>query len=115
MPTLVEWERYLGSAEGCRGVRSFRLADLLLLAVVREIAPQLGSSLAEFTFGLKRLAHALSAHPDVARLSESSVVIARDFAQICELREGHVRCERGDILVVPLRPLLADFRDQAFA
>jgi hypothetical protein len=55
--------------------------------------PQL--RLADFSFGLRRLAEILASHSDVDRLSDSSAVIGRDFGQLCQLRAGHVRCDRG--------------------
>jgi hypothetical protein len=112
--TLIEWER-----QGCRNWgpgddRPFALSDLLALAVIREMARCLGPRLNDFAFGVGQLFQALAARTDMERADDLSAVIGPHFAFLWKIHEGDDRSRERDMVVVPLRPLLADFRNQVF-
>lgn len=113
MSTLVEWER-----KGCgsRGPddRPFALSDLLALAVTREMARCLGPRFNDFAFRVRQLFQAFAARTNMERADDLSAVIGPHFAFLWKIREGDDRCRERDIVVVPLRPLLSELKDQVF-
>jgi hypothetical protein len=78
------------------------------------MAGQLGPALGDYAFGVGQLFDLMAAQPGVDGLDDQSAVIGRGFARLCKVRHKHVSCETRDFVVVPLGPLLSDFRDQVF-
>ena len=112
---LYRWERSLHAEAGLDFGPSLTTSDLVALAVLCTIDRCLGGSVDEFTLGLARLFEALRDRPDVGRLDGYAALVGRDYARIAELRDDRLRCSGDDFLIIPLRPILAGFRDQAFA
>ncbi len=112
--TLLDWERYAAPRTGAADTPPFTFSDLLALAVTREMAGQLGPALGDHAFGVGQLFDLLAAQPGVDRLDDHSAIVGRGFARLGKVRHMHVSCETRDFVVVPLGPLLSDFRDQVF-
>ncbi len=112
--TLLDWERYAAPRPGAANEPAFTFPDLLALAVIREMAGQLGPALGDYAFGVGQLFDLMAAQPGVDGLDDQSAVIGRGFARLCKVRHKHVSCETRDFVVVPLRPVLSEFRDQVF-
>jgi hypothetical protein len=112
--TLLEWEQKGCQPCGGRNDRPFALADLLALAATREIARRIGPRLNDFALGVKQLSKALAARPDVERADHLSAVIGPHFAFLWQIPDEDDRCRERDIIIVPLRPLLSELRDQVF-
>jgi hypothetical protein len=114
LSTLAEWEQK--GRPGCRGRDDgrFTLSDLLALAVTREMAQRLGPRLDDFAVGLKQLFPALASRPDVERADNLSAVVGPRFAFLWRIPDDDERSLERDIIVVPLRPLLSELRDQVF-
>jgi len=93
---------------------SLSFADLVGLAVVAEASRKLGPGAADFSLGLSRLFVALADAAEVERLDEHVALVGRDFARVARLKDDHIRCAGDGFIVVPLAPILADLRDQAF-
>ena len=92
------------------------LADLMTSAVTGEMTASLGLRPYAYASGLERLFELLSARSDAERLDGKAAVVGADFARLASAARG----ERAHITscgaaIVPLRPILADFRDQAFS
>jgi hypothetical protein len=111
---LSEWEARGAPACDDRPDGRLTLSDLIALAVTREIARRLGPRLDDFAPGVKQLFPALAARADVERADDLSAVIGRQFAFVWRVPDGDIRCDAQDVVVVPLRPLLRELRDQVF-
>ena len=109
---LEQWER---ASAALRLAASLTFADLLALAVVAEAARRLGDGVGAFGLGLRRLFTTLADRTDLERLDDHVALVGRDFAQVACLKGDHVRCAGDGFIVVPLGPILADFRDRAFS
>jgi hypothetical protein len=110
---LGRWERSVAS--GVSLPASLAFADLLALAVLRELTARLGAGADDFSAGVAQLFAVLAARADLERLDDYVALIGHDFARLAELRSDHVRCVGDDFIVVALHPILASFRDQVFA
>ncbi len=93
--------------------KALAFANVLAIAVVREASRD--GRAGAFTLGLGQLFQILAARPDVEHLDDYAALIGRDFARLAQLRGVHVLCKREDFVVIPLRPILADLRDQVFS
>jgi hypothetical protein len=111
--TLLAWRQ--GAAPDCddRDGRPFALSDLVALAVTRELAGRVGPRLGDFASGVAQVFCTLAANYDLERADDLSAVIGRDFGFLWPIRHPGQHQER-DIVVVPLRPLLRELRDQVF-
>jgi hypothetical protein len=109
--TLMEWEQK--GLPACD--RRFTLSDLLALTVTREMARRLGPRLDDFALGLKQLFPALASRPVVERADDFSAVVGPCFAFLWRTAEHDDRADEKDIVVVPLRPLLSELKDQVFS
>lgn len=111
---FLDWERFAAPRTDVASEPAFTFSDLLAFAVTREMADQLGPAVGDYAFGVGQLFDLLAAQPNVDRLDDHSAVIGRGFARLGKVRDKHVSCATRDFVIVPLRPLLADFRDQVF-
>ena len=111
---LRRWERLLSVAGFKLGVE-IGTADLVSLAVMRVAVRRLGGRADPFALGFGQLFQALRRRADVERLHDHAALVGRDFARIVELGAGRVCCAGDDFLVIPLREILGDLRDRAFA
>jgi hypothetical protein len=112
LPELERWELAIGAETGLRLAPCLTFADLLGLAFLREASWALCARVADFNLGLGQLFEILGSRPDIEQLDDFAALIGRDFARLAELRRVHLRCARDDFIIVPLRPILADLRDQ---
>jgi hypothetical protein len=90
------------------------LSDMIALGVTREMAQRLGPRLDDYAPGLKQLVPALAARPDLERADDLSAVIGHRFAFLWRVDACDVPCQARDMVIVPLRPLLRELRDQVF-
>jgi hypothetical protein len=111
---LHRWERLLLKRAGFTIGPTLTLADLVALAALSVTERCLGAGAKEFAVGHARVFEALRARADVERLDGFTALVSRNSARIAE-RYDTDSCAAADILVIPLRPILADFRSQAFA
>jgi hypothetical protein len=111
---LERWERSLSSETGLQLADVLSFSDLVSLAVLRVAHRNLGPSAWEFSLGFGQVFGALRAMPNVETLDAYAAVIGRDFARLATMRTDHLTCTHDDFVVIPLRPILADFRGQAF-
>jgi hypothetical protein len=112
--TMRRWEDVLLDQVSFDLDSPLTFADLVALAVLSATVRCLGAGADEFAFGIARVFEALRDRTDVERLDGHAALVGRDSARIAE-RYDHEMCAAADILVIPLRPILADFRGQAFA
>ncbi len=94
---------------------TFGVGGLVALMVLRDLADRLGPETETFTPGLVQLFQLLAPLTDAGWLSAQTAVIGRDFARLCELRTAHIRCDDGQFLAQPLRPLIAELQDRVFS
>jgi len=111
---LSRWERLLLDRAGFDLGSTLSFADLAGLAALSATVRCLGAGADGFAGGLARLFEALRDRADVEHLDGYVALISRDSARLAE-RYDNERCAAADILVVPLRPILADFRGLVFA
>ena len=109
---LARWDRAFAAL---RLAASLTFSELVALAVIGEASRRLEARAGAFTLGLCRLFVTLAERTDVERLGEHVALVGRDFARLARLKDDHIRCAGDDFIVVPLAPILADLRDQAFA
>lgn len=112
---LARLERAVSDATGWRPSQSLTFADLVALAVVREVLHQLAGRIDEVTVGLAELFVALASRRDVERLSDHVAVVGRAFARLVAMPNDEPESIEGAVVVIPLRPILAAFRDQVFS
>jgi hypothetical protein len=112
--TLSHWEGRLLEQAGFELGSALSFADLVALAVLSATVRCLGGRADAFAVGLAGVFEALHDHADVERLDRYVALVDRDCASIVDGYD-HERTAEADILVIPLRPILADFRGQAFA
>jgi len=110
----AEWEARGAQAWDDRPDGRFAMSDVIALAVSREMARRLGPRLSDFAPGVKQLFQVLAARSDVERADDLSAVIGHQFAYLWQV-DGTTRCDARDIVVVPLRPILRELRDQVFS
>jgi hypothetical protein len=113
-PELRRWEQVLRNLAGFRLGSGLSLADLLALAVLSVSVRCLGGGADAFAVGHARLFDVLRDRPDIERLDGYAALVGHDSARIADRYDG-CACAASDIIIVPLRPILADFRSQAFA
>jgi len=65
--------------------------------------------------GIEQLFGLLAARPDIDRLDKLSVVLGHDFARLVEADGDCAGKTGGDVVVVPLGPILAALRDEVFS
>ena len=94
--------------------RRLAISDLVALAVTETAARCLGIGADAFAVGLGQVFQALRERPDVEHLDGYAVLVDRNVARIVADYDTE-RCAAEDILVVPLSPILATFRDRVFA
>lgn len=111
---LRRWEQVLLDQAAFDLGATLTVADLVALAALGVSTRCLGAGAEAFAVGFARLFEALRDRADVERLSGYAALVSRDTAQLAE-RYDTERCAAADILVIPLRPILADLRSQAFA
>ena len=111
---LSRWERLLLDRAGFDLGSTLSFADLVGLAALGAAVRCLGAGADGFAVGLARLFEALRDRADVERLDGYAALVGHDSGRLAE-RYDHESCAAADILVVPLRPILADFRGQVFA
>jgi len=111
---LERWERAIRRSGGRPWPEALAFADLVALAVLREAMGRLDACAGAFAIGLGRLVEALRARSDVETMDDHVVLLGGDFARLAQVRSEHVRCSVGDFVVVWLRPILAELRDQVF-
>ena len=109
---LARWDRAFAAL---RLAASLTFSELVALAVIGEASRRLEARAGAFTLGLCRLFVTLAEQADIERLGEHVALVGRDFARLARLKDDHIRCAGDDFIVVPLAPILADLRDQAFA
>jgi hypothetical protein len=112
--TLTEWEQKAGRGGGDSGARPFALSDLLVLAVMREMARRIDSRIDAFACGLRQLSQELAAVTDVERADHLCAVIGPRFGVLRQASDEDSRLRERDTVVVPLRPLLSELRDLVF-
>jgi hypothetical protein len=112
--TLETWAGQARRAGASPPIR-FGVGGLVALMVLRDLAGRLGPEREAFTPGIVQLFQLLAPHTDARWLSAQTAVIGRDFARLCELRTGHIRCDDGQFLAQPLRPLVAELQDRVFS
>lgn len=108
---LARWEPAIAAL---RLAASLSFAELVALAVVAEASRRLGEGAGDYALGLCRLFEAMGAAPEPERLDDHVAIVGRDFARLARVKEGHLRCEGDGFIVVALRPVLAELRDQVF-
>jgi hypothetical protein len=111
---LSRWEDLLFSRAGFDLGSTLTFADLVGLAALSATLRCVGGGADQFAAGLARLFEALRDRADVERLDGYAALVGRDSADIAQ-RYDVEGCAASDILVIPLRPILADFRGQVFA
>jgi hypothetical protein len=112
---LARWERTASREIGLRLPASLAFPDLVALSALRAVFNRVGKRAGAFTTGLAQLFTALAERTDIERLDDHVALIGHDFARLARLRSGHVCCAGDDFIVVPLRTILADLRDQVFS
>jgi len=112
---LELWEQAAWQETGRRPAVAFTFADLLALAILREVSRRLGRRAGGFSAGLGQLFLALAEKDDVERIDDLVALVGPHFARLAKVRSQHIRCEDETFVVVPLGPILADFRDQVFS
>jgi hypothetical protein len=111
---LSRWEDLLLAQAGFALGEALSVADLVSLAVLSATVRCLGASAEDFAIGHARVFEALCGRPDVERLDAYVALVGRDSARLTD-QYDEARCAAEDLLIIPLRPILADFRSQAFA
>jgi len=111
---LRRWERVLSNLAGVELGSILTLPDLVGLAVLSMTVRCLGEGADAFAIGQARVFDVLRDRADIERLDGYVALVGRDSARIAE-RYDNESCAADDTLVIPLRPILADFRSQAFA
>jgi hypothetical protein len=115
LPELERWEHAIEAETGRRLAASLTFADFIGLAILREASWRLGARVRDFNLGFGQLFEILGARADIESLDDFAALVGRDFARLAKLRKIHLRCVQDDFVVVPLRPILADLRDQVFS
>jgi hypothetical protein len=110
---LRRWENVLLLQAGFDLGPTLAFADLVALAVLSATWRCLGAGADDYAVGLARLFEALRDRADVERLDGYATLLGRDSARIAA-RYDHEQCAAADILIIPLRSILADFRGQVF-
>jgi hypothetical protein len=110
---LARWEDAAGREAGLRLPASLSFADLVALAVLREVSRQVGARLDDFAVGLAELFTALAERTDVGRLNDHVALVGCHYARLAPLPSDHVRCVGDGFIVVPLCAVLRDLHDQA--
>jgi hypothetical protein len=110
---LRRWEEVLRHEADFGLGERLSLADVVALAALGVTARCLGAGAEDYAAGHARLFEALRNRADVERLDAFAALVGRDSARIAE-RYDEARCAAEDILVIPLRPILAGLRDQVF-
>lgn len=103
-----------GRCQVCGGV-GFTLADILGLAVVRELSVRCGDDLRTFAAGLEALFQLLATTPQVERLDDVTAVVGPHTAELWTCETVRTRMIPVDWVSAQFGPLLAGLRDQAFA
>ena len=111
---LSRWERVLFDRAGLELGATLTFADLVALAVLSATERCLGAGTDAFAAGHAQVFDLLRDRADVEHLDGYAALVSRDEGHIAE-RYDHEICATTDILVIPLRPILANFRGQAFA
>jgi hypothetical protein len=111
---LRRWERVLHNLAGLELGATLTLADLVGLAVLGVSVRCLASGADAFAVGHAGVFDALRERADIEGLDGYVALVGHDSARIAE-RYDSENCAADDFLVVPLRPILADFRDRVFA
>jgi hypothetical protein len=115
--TPATLEAWAGQAQkaGVAPPITFGVGGLVALMVLRDLADRLGPETETFTSGLAQLFQLLAPRTDARWLASQTALIGRDFARLCELRTAHIRCDGGQFLAQPLRPLVAELQDRVFS
>jgi len=113
-PALRRWTEIVRNEVGIEVGERVTLADLVALAALRVTARCLGSGVEAYVIGLARLFAVLRGRADVERLDGFTALVGHDSARIVERYDGE-SCAADDVLVIPLRPILAELRSQVFA
>jgi len=111
---LRRCERMLLDRAGLDLGPTLTLADLVAFAVLSVSVRCLGGAADAFAVGHARVFDALRDWPDIERLDGCVALVGRDSAQIVERYDAE-SCAADDTLVIPLHPILADFRGRVFA
>jgi hypothetical protein len=111
---LRRWERVLLNLAGLELGSPLSLADVVALAVLGTTVRCLGAGADAFAVGNALMFDALRDRVDIERLDGYVALVGRDSARVVE-RYDCEACAAEDILVIPLRPILADFRNWVFA
>lgn len=113
-PNLRRWENLLRTRAGLDLGPTLCFADVVALAVLSAAVRCLGAGADDYAVGVARLFEALGNRADIARLDGYVALVGHDTARLAR-RFDLERCAAADMLVIPLRPILADFRGQVFA
>jgi hypothetical protein len=111
---LRRWERVLLNLAGLELGSPLSLADVVALAVLGTTVRCLGAGADAFAVGNALVFDALRDRVDIERLDGYVALVGRDSARIVERYDSEASAA-GDVLVIPLRPILADFRNRVFA
>jgi len=111
---LRRWENLLLLQAGFDLGPTLDFADLVGLAVLSATVRCLGAEADGYATGLAQLFEALRDRRDVERLDGYAALVGRDSARLVTHVDTEP-CAAADILIIPLRPILADFRGQVFA
>lgn len=113
--TLAEWEQKGRLGDSGPGARPFAFSDLLALAVMRETVRRTGPQIDAFASGLRQLLQALAAMTDVERADCLYAVIGPRFGFLRRTPGEDSLDREGDVVVMPLGPLLSELRDMVFS
>ena len=91
------------------------LSGLAALMILRELHWRLGGAMEAYSPGLGQVLSAVVQESDHRRLAAKMAVIGRDFGRLCELSARHLHFTSRDLVLLPLRPLIAELHDRVFA
>ena len=111
---LRRWENLLLNQAGVDLGPTLVFSDLVALAVLSATVRCLGADADDYAVGIAQLFEALRGRADVERLDGYAALVGRDSGRLLTHYDTE-HCAAADILIIPLRPILADFRGQVFA